>query len=541
MIEIAAAIPPKLIASSRKPQVNSIELTRTDQFRDIFDPLDSLINLLPAHYPHDHQEELFDNLYRRIESKRTQLRLGECLQDKKQRALLIDRLVRLNSIADNRQNPIIHEFIRVFVEKNSETLEQFLDRKNPPSLTVQTLQLFTSIIVPNPYVVSGVSDPRYRRYIDLGLSVFLRHFSTVKSALENRLEGYDFVPTLQKILYDGQTEILEPTFKVLRKQIKEGHGLDLFDRLFAQDTDYVYYKPAKPLLRSHLARYGIDPDLLFSTWEVCTSEIFLSDIIRQSLTTIAALEKAHPGSTQYFIARHSLRNFGRYPPEILIRLYEDYQKVEAGQTPEKKPYTILIATTNYDKNGIMYKSNREFQDLAQQLEEKFPGQFRLVVIEYDNRQQAIHEINRFRKTFGKASFGIIELHGLPYNVTTGEQDQVTLDDLQRPGTDALRLAFTEDATVILYSCLTGVETVDPKIFAPFDNDSREKAIKYLGQPGFAATASAKIGGLYFIAPTTLTRGVKFNVEKIGNKPQIGIVFAEGQEATATYHQGARIA
>ena len=193
--------------------------------------------------------------------------------------------------------------------------------------------------------------------------------------------------------------------------------------------------------------------------------------------------------------------------------------------------------TSVDPNGFFYQQREFLSKMAEQLEEKFPGKYRIRIFEFDSALMGIHNLNHLRKKFGKAIMGIIANHGNPFSILTGEDENVTLDDLKRPGAHAISMSFEPDASLILLSCSTGKKTVDASDVMNPEND------KYIRQKGFAAAASEAIG-LRISAPKIDTTGLSsYSVEvqeSADGLPEVSVSFIEGESASTTYVRGEQV-
>lgn len=484
--------------------------------------------------PYDPSSVKRREFYDFLQSKESKELLGRTLKQGRYFAPVVEKLSRMSFVGERWDDVIVKGFIAKFVEANISQLEKTLASTDSEGLRVAGLHLFTGFLEPD--MLAAIKNSNVNHRIEQGLEVLERQFSCLQMALEHKLEGFDAVPLLKKILKYGKPPILNRVYPVVQEELKKGKYPDLFQILLHDHRDSDLYKPSKPLIEAQLTIYNTDPAELLSYWEICNNPTWkhkFPEIISQNLTTIGQVEKAKPGATRYLLETYGIRHFGRYPWEILVQQYDD----DHLEVEKKAPHQAFILGSLSDNSGISYAKTRVFKQIAEQLKEKFPDQWGVKISEFGSKRGGLRRLNYLRKKFGPAFLGLYVGHGNPFALQMDEKSgHLTLSDLQRSGASALRLAFTKNATIILCSCSTGVETVDP---TTYQGNEKELAEKFAGQEGFSKTLS-RVTGLRILSPKVDTSGIQsvtIDVNSEG-KPELETVFWE--KSQTEYVAGNRI-
>lgn len=182
--------------------------------------------------------------------------------------------------------------------------------------------------------------------------------------------------------------------------------------------------------------------MLINSWDKA------SENFKDNLAMILALEKEKPGITKRLFERFNIRNFARYPIEVLMAQDSESQI-------SNRPYGIILYPLA-DHNRAFHRVG-VIKELYGQIE----GRYGLIIIEAGSKLEALHFLNRVRKQCGRAKFGIIGGHGTDCAIQLGgfpgPRSFVNLEDILRQGAQALKLVLEDDTTIILVSCKTEVE------------------------------------------------------------------------------------
>jgi len=182
-------------------------------------------------------------------------------------------------------------------------------------------------------------------------------------------------------------------------------------------------------------------------WHAGTASPKLAGTVESNMDTIAELEVASKGATKYLYEKYGIRDFGRYPVEMLLA---QYHLREDSATP----YGVIINPKS-DHNGAFYDNKEVFQALIDQLGAGFPVR----IVECESVIGIGKKLIQLNKDHGKISFAIIGGHGTAPSITLGDKGKTAVlrvDDLEGAG---LRRAggsfFIANPTIILNSCSTG--------------------------------------------------------------------------------------
>lgn len=184
----------------------------------------------------------------------------------------------------------------------------------------------------------------------------------------------------------------------------------------------------------------------------------------ENMKTILYLEQQRPGICQVLRKEFGIRNFFRYPAEILIDQYD------TRDTATKKGIATVAL---YDHNGAFYQrtSQRAMQKLFTQLhdEQKLGEKYGLMVYEIGDSHELVRAVAnaRRRSQDRKLSFGIVMGHGMEDSVQFGDffmrqlgrRDTLTSQDMEHPIAPAVAGVFEQGAPILFDSCSTGKEIV----------------------------------------------------------------------------------
>lgn len=223
------------------------------------------------------------------------------------------------------------------------------------------------------------------------------------------------------------------------------------------------------------------------------SEKTLPEAILKNVTVIDHIEKERPGILKFLISKFDLYDFGRYPPDLLINQFDEYENQEL-------PYGLVIFAEE-DNNGVYF----EYQDQLQKLAEDLKGKYVLRFAETGSRDDLTRLLVRLRLKYGKnhkISFGILGAHGNRFSVTLrrprdsdDHYDEIFKEDVDKYSGRKYDL-FEENATLILLSCESGMKgaiggdiskAVRVKTIAPKESSGLESIKTILDQndqPGF---------------------------------------------------------
>lgn len=210
-----------------------------------------------------------------------------------------------------------------------------------------------------------------------------------------------------------------------------------------------------PLLEEVISRYGLDASTTLRSWlsRKKTPETgYSAPNISLNIYTMQQLEAHQSGLTRFLEKEFGIRNFDRYPEEMLIDQYENRENKEVS-------YGIILNPAD-DYSGAFSEDYTHWQKLREQLD----GKYSIRIIECESKWDIARALINLDRTYGdkqKVSFALIGGHGTEKMIKFGGDDarhRLHVDDLQGSGVEKVKKFFTENPTIILLSCSTGAES-----------------------------------------------------------------------------------
>jgi hypothetical protein len=218
---------------------------------------------------------------------------------------------------------------------------------------------------------------------------------------------------------------------------------------FAQVMDYIKTKAP-----------GFDFETFIPIWKARFShQILPQETIGRVVQRIIELENLRPGAAEALIKDFGIKNFGRYPAELLL---DQLDKMD-----EDLPYGVFLSAES-DWNNSLHMRADVLGDFYSQLKEK--GEF-LRIAEIDGTVDVFRALRDFDTKYGargKIDFGILNAHGNKNVIRLGGADkdknsrintlrQEEMGQREEQAFMAIKDFFVPNPTIILESCNTGVE------------------------------------------------------------------------------------
>ncbi|MFA6321878.1 MAG: hypothetical protein WCX71_00170 [Candidatus Buchananbacteria bacterium] len=213
-----------------------------------------------------------------------------------------------------------------------------------------------------------------------------------------------------------------------------------------------------------LSDYNLSGRDFFRAWDLSDRRGDLSEVIRNNLNAVRALEETKPGVCQFLNQEFNIADFARYPNDLLIRQYEEADSLD-------KPYGVIIYPRS-DHNGAFYNDCEVLKSLYDQVEKDLS----LRVAECSGKLDFVRTLIKFDRRYNssdqsghKISLAIIGGHGTKDSIKFGrynffkpgspEQERwsITTDDLTGQTAAGATKFFEKMPTIILSSCSTGAE------------------------------------------------------------------------------------
>jgi hypothetical protein len=204
---------------------------------------------------------------------------------------------------------------------------------------------------------------------------------------------------------------------------------------------------ATDFLAERLDKFGCKGKELLTAWAM--SGPYQDLIIKTNLNAMFALEEKEVGIVRYLTTECGIKDFARYPQELLLEQFRSRDDTET-------PYGAVFFPA-FDHNGAFYQEVNQLTELRSEVS----GQFRIRVAECDTKMAIVRHLIRLNDKYGKISFGILGGHGSPTTIQMGAGgdflSNLKLRDFRGEGTKRLQNYFTSDAEICMISCSTGAK------------------------------------------------------------------------------------
>jgi len=188
--------------------------------------------------------------------------------------------------------------------------------------------------------------------------------------------------------------------------------------------------------------------------------------------TIYALATNGEEKTKKLNKELNIEFFGRYPKEILEKVYENLTRAPTTGKP-----LLLVVFAKEDGNGAFYYAADKMQPLR-----RF---YKLLITETDTKKGFYRSIPDIASRHGKIDTIIIEGHGYPNEIHFGDnidenKEKIHASDKMRFG---LKKYFIKKPTIIMDACSTGkgkyniarsFSQLNARVFAPIKPSSLEE-------------------------------------------------------------------
>ncbi len=273
-----------------------------------------------------------------------------------------------------------------------------------------------------------------------------------------------------KILSALQQIVPSMDHDAAQRIVEEGHGVTRF--LFAlpeKDKTRTQFVESlggisDSLLFQHLllsgpkaAEYGFEKygETFAQTYGVSLREMFDLNRNPKGYKEIAlykffeacsSLEKSTPGSVKRLFKDYGIREFYRYPEEMLLSQLQE-EKVD-------RPYGVIMFpyADNAEEIAAFDNERTEFKALFESVKAHHGVKIFEVA---SSRDVARHLLHLGKAYEHKIDFAILGGHGAPDNIEFSQFGSLTSEHLAGPGHRRAKDFFSKDATLILDSCSTG--------------------------------------------------------------------------------------
>lgn len=301
------------------------------------------------------------------------------------------------------------------------------------------------------------------RQQEVGVKALINHTDALVFSM-NFDPPHFYFPFIETLVKGNDSEIAQKALSILENTLSDKRGgfIDylLLSKSFTSSEKNIR-KTADAAIEKELASYGLDTTKFFDAWRVSIplfidfQEVLnIGEILENNIQTIKDVEAQRPGAISLLSKEFGILDFGRYPAEMLISQYDNYNNNE-------KPYGVIFYPRD-DSNGAFYYNIRVFKQLFEQLN---GIGFDIRVMEGEDKIDIVKLLHKLDRKYGKKhkiSFAIIGGHGSWDSVKFGGNDKKhtlnMLDLFDKKHPVSIRKKFFEDSpTFILNSCSTGAK------------------------------------------------------------------------------------
>ena len=208
-------------------------------------------------------------------------------------------------------------------------------------------------------------------------------------------------------------------------------------------------EPAKKKLDTEIRKFGLTFSDIERAWDVYPASGDSSfQNVPENLQKMEQMEKDRPGIIKTLYSDFGIKEFRRYPAEVLIKQFDDKDKDE--------PYGVVLFT-NRDHNQSFDMRSKVIQSVFNQMGEHGIG---MRVTEFDSKYEIMKRFATLNNKYGeknKISYLFLGAHGEEDSFQVTYTKEVNKKDLAGEGTKRLKDYFIENPEIIMASCSTGAE------------------------------------------------------------------------------------
>lgn len=323
-------------------------------------------------------------------------------------------------------------------------------------------------------------EPGVKEAVDFVLTIFERYKETefMRRSLDRIIRGVvqcgnkDQVGKIFSLVRDG--------LSIPQQQEQAQVGLLTF---LLQEINTESKNEAHELLRERFNALGLNFDDIFEAWrqsDISDKPPFIkpTKIYEKNLRALFALEHARPGITKALVEEFGVKDFARYPKQMLIAQYDQ-------RNNSQLPYGVVLYP-RADHSSTFYHDVAMFNQFFNRL----GGRYAVRIHEISTLHDLVHTLNTARHRFGQASFAIIGGHGSDCTIDFGEEALAKIHTLGKPA-QSLRLAFKPTPPIVLVSCSTGIKggigdyirRIGADVIAPTQDTSIELITPHMTKQG----------------------------------------------------------
>lgn len=314
---------------------------------------------------------------------------------------------------------------------------------NTPVLTITdapVLSLFQALQLQFLFSVDA-EDSLSRRF-----APELKTIEVSDELLQDIMQREKPLSLLSVFLRAKNTAVAENIRKTFSSWLREESHSQAIERFFAS-PDFTY--PTNPIALQCMNEYMQEKfGLAFQTdlmpfWKNERRETG----IYHNLRTMRVIEAVVPGSVALLHNRFGIKEFGRYPQQILIQQAQDVDK--------DIPYGVVFFPRG-DYNDAFDEDTGNLVELFEDTQ----GRHGIRIFECDTKRDMARAFLSLNKAYGaknKIAFGVWGGHGSAHSVELGTES-VQTDDFNGEGVQRIREFFEPGAPIVMLACSTGSDT-----------------------------------------------------------------------------------
>lgn len=332
-----------------------------------------------------------------------------------------------------------------------------------------------------------------QQMVETGVEALSSHLPEIRKILlaEKNDLGPEFV---EDIFLSDNLSTQEKAKKIIVEMLQEKpEGKYVAELIAAMFSEHSYFQQeGENQIQTFLERHNLKFEDIYPAWSLSTTttsgKVFLSkeekvmpfnEVVEANLRRIQEVDRVNSGACKWLRDEWGVKDFGRYPADMLKMQYERRDDVS-------RPYGVIIMPRS-DWNGAFYYNRFLFRDLLEEVQ----GDFNLRVAECEGKVELIWYLRKFNEKYNakdgkgqKISLMVLGGHGTENTITFGrsykKSDVLKIDDLERAVSNEPREYLEENPTFILASCSTGADKgigqklsakFEAKVFAPEKPDS----------------------------------------------------------------------
>lgn len=224
---------------------------------------------------------------------------------------------------------------------------------------------------------------------------------------------------------------------------------------------YELSEKANKRLDEYLNKYGIGLKDIAAAWDLYPGNHKSGwRNLEKNMPKMESLEKERPGIIKALLSDFGIKEFCRYPDEVLINQFDNKDK--------DVPYGVVMYT-NYDHNQAFDMDEKPIKSVFEETKEH---SLNMRVMEFDSRYELIKNLASLNDKYGKVnkiSYLLLGAHGSEDSFAVSYMRGVSKKDLGGDGIQRMKEFFVEQPEIIMASCSTGAENgIGQKISETYD-------------------------------------------------------------------------